>query len=215
MNKFVWKWQDTVIVLLGLGAFIFALVNYNRLPDQLPIHFSTGGVDRYGDKLSSLGLLVCLGLFLPLAMGVARHIDPKRSNYAKFENAFAMLRLVIAVLLDLVLVATVLYGLGYSINMTNAVLAGVGVLLIIMGNYIPQIKDNYFIGIRTPWTLNSPEVWRKTHRLGGRLWVLAGILVAIGTFLPSRWSTAIILLSMIPLVVIPTFYSWSISRKQE
>ncbi|WP_438434100.1 SdpI family protein [Gorillibacterium sp. sgz500922] len=215
-KKQFWSWQDTVIVILGLAAILFAVVNYNRLPDQLPMHFDIhGNVDRYGGKLNAIGFLACLGLFLPIALGVARHIDPRKGNYDMFQNAFGIFRIALAVFLDLMLVAIVLYGLGHKINMTNSVMVGIGLLFLVMGNYMPQIKDNFFIGIRTPWTLSDPEVWRKTHRLGGRLWVLAGLLVAIGALLPTDWMPAVILIALIPLAVIPLFYSWWISRKAD
>jgi len=215
-NSSIWRWQDAAIVVLGVAVLTFALINYKALPDQLPLHFDIrGNVNRYGKKLNVIGLLAFFGLFLPLILGVVRRIDPRQSNYDKFQNAFGMIRLAIAAVLDLLLVAVVLNGLGHKINMKNDILLGVGLLFIVMGNSLPQVKGNFFVGFRTPWTLSDPEVWRKTHRLGGRLWVLAGILTGIAAFLPDFWSRAAVIVSIISLAVIPTVYSWWISKKPD
>lgn len=217
MNKNIfWRWQDTAIVLLGLAAIAFALINYKRLPDQLPMHFDVhGNVDRFGKKVNALGSLACLGLFLPLALGAVRHIDPRKSNYERFLNAFGMIRLILAVVLDLMLVAVVLYGLGYKINITNYARVGIGLVFIITGNYMPQVKDNFFVGIRTPWTLSNSEVWRRTHRLGGRIWVVTGLVLVLSAFLPVSWMLPILMIALIPLAIVPIFYSWWISRNPQ
>jgi uncharacterized membrane protein len=211
-----WQWQDTAIVVLGLAVIAFTLIHYKQLPDQLPMHFDVhDNVDGYGKKLNVIGFLSCLGLFLPIALGTVRRIDPRKSNYERFLNAFGMIRLVLAVFLDFILVAVVLYGLGHKINVTHYVTVGVGLIFMITGNYLPQVKDNFFVGIRTPWTLNNPEVWRRTHRLGGRLWVATGFLLVLSVLLPVPWRLPLLLIALIPLVFVPTVYSWWISRSPQ
>ncbi|MEO3946797.1 SdpI family protein [Gorillibacterium sp. CAU 1737] len=211
-----WRWQDTAILLIGLCSIGFAVINYQRLPDQLPIHFNVQGeADRFGDKLSSLGLISAIALLLPFALLATKFFDPKRANYAKFASAYANIRLILALVFNFVLVSTVLYGLGTPIKTTQFALIAVGLLFFVLGNFMPQIKDNYFVGIRTPWTLNDPEVWRKTHRIGGKLWMLAGLIVVLGSFLPPAWKTAVILVAFIPLLIVPTVYSYLISPKKK
>jgi uncharacterized membrane protein len=91
MKRFVRKWQDTVIVLMWVLSIGFALINYNKLPEQMPTHFNwQGEADRYADKGSHIALLGSLSLILPLVMSVVRAVDPKKQNYPKFENAFGM-----------------------------------------------------------------------------------------------------------------------------
>lgn len=178
MKDFKWRWQDTVVVLVGLAAVLFALLNYSKLPDRLPVQFGIKGqVNRTWNKELAIAVWGTVGILLPLLMQFTRRMDPKRENYKKFENSYAMTRLTVGVLLNLMLVVSVLHGLGRMPNIAKLSLIAAGLLLMVIGNFLPQVKDNYLFGVRTPWTLNSPEVWRRTHRISGILWVIAGLLI--------------------------------------
>lgn len=216
MKDFKWKWQDTLIVILGVLALGYALVNYSKLPDQLPAQFSiTGEVNRYWPKSSIIIQGAVLGLVLPLAMQFIRRIDPKKDNYSKFTGAYKMIRLAIAVLMDAMLVLSVAKGLNPDFAAGKLAIAAVGVLFIALGNYMPQIKDNYFTGIKTPWTLASPEVWRKTHRFSGYMWVAGGLLLMLAAFLPKTASISLIITSLLIAVLVPYVYSWLISQRMK
>jgi len=145
-------------------------------------------------------------------MQLTRSIDPKRENYKRFENAYAMSRLAIGALFSLILVLTVLYGLDKNINVGKIAMGAIGVMFIAIGNYMPQVKDNYLFGVRTAWTLSSPEVWRKTHRLSGRMWMVGGLLIFGAAFLSGIWSQALIITALVLAIIIPVLYSWVISR---
>jgi uncharacterized membrane protein len=106
-------------------------------------------------------------------------IDPRGTNYAKFGGAFeAIIDSLMLFLLGMHIVL-LRAGLGHPVQMERIVPFGVGVLLIVIGNLLPRARPNWFVGIRTPWTLSSDRVWEKTHRLGGRLFVAGGFLIAI------------------------------------
>ncbi|WP_042131029.1 SdpI family protein [Paenibacillus sp. RS8] len=214
MKDFKWRWQDTLIVILGLASLSYALINYGKLPQELPAQWGiTGKVNRYWDKSIAIPLWGILGIVLPLIMQFTRSIDPKRENYKKFENAYAMSRLAIGVLFNLMLVLTVTYGLGKDINVGKIAIGAVGVMFIALGNYMPQVKDNYLFGVRTAWTLSSPEVWRKTHRLSGRMWMVGGLLIFGGAFLSGVLSQALIIAALVLAIIVPVLYSWIISRQ--
>lgn len=214
MKDFKWRWQDTLIVVLGLASLSYALINYGKLPQELPAQWGiTGKVNRYWDKSIAIPLWGILGIVLPLIMQFTRSIDPKRENYKKFENAYAMSRLAIGVLFNLMLVLTVAYGLGKDINVGKIAIGAVGVMFIALGNYMPQVKDNYLFGVRTAWTLSSPEVWRKTHRLSGRMWMVGGLLIFGGAFLSGVLSQALIIAALVLAIIVPVLYSWIISRQ--
>lgn len=216
MKDFKWKWQDTVIVILGLASLVYALINYSKLPDQLPSSIGiTGKVNRYWGKNEIIATFSLLGIALPLLMQFTRSIDPKRENYKKFENAYAMIRLAIGVLFNLILVLIVAYGLGKDINISKITIAAVGLMFIAIGNYMPQVKDNYLFGVRTAWTLASPEVWRKTHRLSGAMWVIAGLLIIPGAFLTEIWATTLIIMALVLAIAVPILYSIVISRQSK
>jgi len=89
----------------------------------------------------------------------------------------------------------------------------VGILFIVMGNYLPQVKSNYFMGIRTPWTLSSEDVWVKTHRLSGKICFVAGIVIFVSTFLPAYLSSDIIISMIAIIVIVPTAYSYFMFKK--
>ncbi|QQZ61925.1 SdpI family protein [Paenibacillus sonchi] len=212
MKDFKWKWQDTVIVILGVLSLGYALANYGKLPDQLPAHFDIRGeADRYWSKGSVIALTGFLGLIFPLAMQFIKSVDPKKENYSKFQNAYKMIRLAIAALFDAMLVLTVSYGLNQNIPAGKIAMVAIGLLFIVVGNFMPQIRDNYFTGIRTAWTLASPEVWRKTHRFSGVMWMIGGLLIALGAFLPKSLSISMIIAALVIAIILPFAYSWLIS----
>ncbi|KWX77843.1 hypothetical protein AMQ84_11430 [Paenibacillus riograndensis] len=214
MKDFKWKWQDTVIVILGVLSLGYALANYGKLPDQLPAHFDIRGeADRYWSKGSVIALTGFLGLIFPLAMQFIKSVDPKKENYSKFQNAYKMIRLAIAALFDAMLVLTVSYGLDQNIPAGKIAMVAIGLLFIVVGNFMPQIRDNYFTGIRTAWTLASPEVWRKTHRFSGVMWMIGGLLIGLGAFLPKSLSISMIIAALVIAIILPFAYSWLISSR--
>ncbi|MEK3717513.1 MULTISPECIES: SdpI family protein [unclassified Paenibacillus] len=214
MKNFTWKWQDTLIVILGFLSLGYALVNYGRLPDQLPAQFSlTGKVNTYWSKGSVIALFSFMGLIFPLAMQFIRNIDPKGENYNKFQGAYKMGRLTVAVICDAALVLSVSYGLDEHFAAGKWATVSVGLLLAVIGNFLPQIRDNYFTGIRTPWTLNDPAVWRRTHRFSGRMWVTGGLLIALGAFMSTTLSVSMIIAALVIMIILPIVYSWLISRR--
>ncbi|WP_339318853.1 SdpI family protein [Paenibacillus sp. FSL R10-2734] len=214
MKDFKWRWQDTLIVVLGLASLAYALINYGKLPQELPAQWGiTGKVNRSWDKNIAIFMFGILGIVLPLIMQFTRSIDPKRENYKKFENAYAMSRLAIGVLFNLMLVLSVAYGLGKDINVGKIAIGALGVMFIALGNYMPQVKDNYLFGVRTAWTLSNPEVWRKTHRLSGGMWMIGGLLIFAGAFLSGVWSQALIITALVLAIIVPVLYSWIIARQ--
>lgn len=169
---------------ISMVSLLVALFFLPRLPAQVPTHWNmTGQIDGYGPPVSILQMpLISLGLnlllsFLPL-------IDPKRQNYEKFAGVYRILRLILSVYFagftGILLVSATHPG---ALQVNALILAGIGLLLTFLGNYLPKIKPNYFVGVRTPWTLASETVWRKTHRLSGFLWVGGGLLMAAAGFL--------------------------------
>ncbi|KAA9002125.1 DUF1648 domain-containing protein [Paenibacillus spiritus] len=214
MKKINWKWQETAAVAAGLLTLAYALMNYSRLPDKLPSHFGWNGeVNGYMDKAAVIAMTGLLGPLLPLLIRFTRRLDPKRDNYKRFEGAQGAIVLTISLFFDLMLLGTVRYGLGSTWIGGKLATAFAGVLLIIVGNYMPQIRDNYFLGIRTPWTLASPEVWRRTHRLGGLMWVAGGLLVIAGALTRGPVSPVLLASGLVLAILVPVVYSWLLHRR--
>jgi uncharacterized membrane protein len=140
-------------------------------------------------------------------------IDPRRANYTKFRGAYD---LVVAAILGLMLIvhsAVLAVGLGVNVPLPVVISLAVGTMLMIVGNVLPRARPNWFFGIRTPWTLSSDRVWERTHRLGGRAMVVAGLIIAISGFTPPPWPGILIAVAAVGAAVIPIVYSYVVWRE--
>lgn len=143
----------------------------------MPSHWNVQGqVDDYIDKTLGAFLFPTLITAIYLGMLLLPLVDPGRKNYVKFAGAYTWFRWVLVLFLSAIYPVTVLYVLGVPVDVGRFVQAGISLLVIFLGNFLGQVRHNYFVGVRTPWTLADEEVWAKTHRLTGRLFVLAGVL---------------------------------------
>ena len=102
---------------------------------------------------------------------------------------------------------------GTDVRMNEMIYAGIGLLFIVLGNYMGKVRKNFFIGIRTPWTLASDEVWNRTHRLGGKILILIGLFMMLNTFV--RFQPGVVIAAIVTLVLIPVVYSYVIYRRIE
>jgi uncharacterized membrane protein len=180
--------KEWYILVLLIAPFIASVYLWNDLPQEVPIHFSIQGeANDWGPKwviaflFPAIGLLsyFCL-IFLPL-------IDPKkRIEYNQKPIAAAAIRIVLALFIVFMYVFVMAASLGTSINIAVYIQIGVGMLIILLGNYMNSVKPNYFIGVKTPWTLENEEVWKKTHRLTSKLWIFAGLCMISIPFIVTK-----------------------------
>ena len=216
MDKFFRKIVWLVIVL---PAVYLALV-WNKLPEKVAMHFDLkGNVDRFGSKneliiMSSVMILMNAVVYLILT-NIYR-IDPKR--YAAehksrlYRIAFAVCVFISAVLC-LIIYSSTQGNIKFS---TRLILSGVGLLFAFIGNYMHNLKPNYFAGFRLPWTLENEDNWRKTHLLGGKVWFVGGLVIAvICLLLPPEASMVAFFSIMLILVLIPAIYSYRLYKKQK
>ncbi|WP_066640280.1 SdpI family protein [Desulfolucanica intricata] len=204
-------WPAIIIIFAGFVAAFFV---YPHMPEQVPSHWNLQGeVDDYasrfwgtfGPPLLTVGIYVMM-VFLPL-------IDPRRQNYMKFTRAYQVFKIVLVLFLTGLYVITILYSLGYKVSINRLVPLGVSMLFIVIGNYFGQIRHNYFVGIKTPWTLASEEVWLKTHRFGAKVWVTAGFLGIVGSLISGKWGLIIMLAALAAAIILPTIYSFIIFKR--
>ena len=154
---------------------------------------------------------------LSLLLRFLPRIDPKRSNYEKFSGAYAAFRLAFALFFCL-LQGVILYSAFHpeGLDVGRILTSAVGMFLCVIGNFMPKFKHNYFIGIRTPWTLASESVWYTTHRMAGPLWVAGGLFLFALGFLASSAVTYRLLLGVIAvLVAVPFLYSFLQYRREK
>ena len=175
MMKFKLK-RDIFSLVVLAAASIFILWIYSGLPDQIPINWGMSGeVDGYMSKpLGAFwGILAGIGIYLFFYLQLV--IDPLRENYERFEDKYWLIRDLMVVLF----VGTNLYGIFWALDYIrepSIIIALISILFIVLGNYMPTFKRNWFLGIKTPWTLSSEESWNKTHRLGGKLFIATGLI---------------------------------------
>jgi uncharacterized membrane protein len=204
------KWIPLVIIAV---AFIASAAVYSHLPARVPSHWNVAGeIDGWMSKEWGAFVmpLTLMGLFAMLY--VLPRIDPRGANYAKFRGTFETVMITTMAFLLGVHLIMLAIALGKDVSMSRVIPIGVGMLLIVLGNLMPRTRSNWFVGLRTPWTLSSDRVWERTHRLGGRLLVAAGALVVLtGIFAPSR-SEIVLIASAVCVSVVVFAYSYIIWR---
>jgi uncharacterized membrane protein len=174
-----WRVELALLLLIAL-MFGAALVVWPSAPSDIPVHWNASGqVDRYGGKFEGLLLLPLMALGLYLLMRYLPNIDPGRLNYARFGGAYTAIRAGVLLLMAGIYAMVIAWVLGSPVDMSRAVPLAVGALFVLFGSVLGQVQPNWFVGIRTPWTLSSTESWSRTHRLGGRLFVALGVLFAV------------------------------------
>ena len=204
---------ELIQVLLLVAAFVWAGFAWNRIPEEVPIHWNIQGeVDQYGGKFSALLLTPLAAAGVYVLMLVLPLIDPGRENYQRFAVPYTIFRLVIFGFLALCHIAMQVVAFGYPLNMNVVMYLGVGVLMVVLGNMMGKIRPNWFVGVRTPWTLSSKDSWTKTHRLAGRLFVVLGVLSIVTAWSTSVWVFWLNVAAWLVVVVGIVVYSYCIWR---
>jgi len=171
-----WK-ADALALGMIAAMFVLAAISWSAAPDLIPVHWNWAGQpDRFGGRFEGLlGLpLAAAGVYAVLLF--LPRLDPRRKNYDAFAGPFAMIRTAVVGLLLGIDAVVLLWMRGQRTHLNTVVAAEVGIALLVMGNYLPKVKSNWFVGVRTPWTLSSEASWRQTHRLAGWLFTVSGML---------------------------------------
>jgi|SRR5665213_2283765 len=202
--------KEAIIWLLILLPFIYVLVIWNKVPDIVPTHFNYKGVpDDYSGKTFALLLLPVMNLIIYFILFYIPRIDPRRKNYAFFGSSYQNIRLLIHMLLAGIFIFITQTTSGGAPLKMNAFFSGILLFFALLGNYLRTVRSNFFVGIRTPWTLSSDLVWRKTHELAGKIWFYSGIILAIAVFfLPQVVATIVMFSGIFLMAIIPIVYSY-------
>jgi len=200
--------------LIVAASFIVSLSLYSKLPDQIPMHWNLAGeVDRYGSRLEGAFTMPVLSAVILLMLIWLPAIDPRKKSYEKFADFYKLFQWVMVLFLIGMQSLTLSWALGYQFSISLYVKLGIGILFMFLGNYLGKTRSNWFVGIRTPWTLENDEVWNKTHRLAGRLMFAAGILTLILAFIDQGFTMFLLLGAVLLASVIPVIYSFLLYRQ--
>ncbi|MGR9545936.1 SdpI family protein [Priestia megaterium] len=200
------------ITLLTLVAWLIALPH---LPATMPIHWGANGeADGFATKINAMILTVGIMVLIYFIIAFVPRIDPRKENYKYFSKTYNILLNAVLLLFFFVNMSTILQGLGYNVPMSYIAPIMAGLVFIIIGNYLQRVRSNYFMGIRTPWTLSNETVWKKTHRLSGKVFFIGGLLILISAFLPDGYKSVIMWGSIVLCVAVPYLYSYLAYKKE-
>lgn len=196
----------SIIILLPI---LVGVILWNQLPEQIPSHWNLNGeIDSWSSKpFAVFGMpLIMLAIQWICALGTGT--DPKKANHP--PKIVHLVLWIIPVLNMMLSVITYASALGQKVQVEVVMPILIGLLLTIVGNYLPKCKQNYTIGIKIPWTLNSEENWNKTHRFAGWLWTICGLVIVLTGFLGGFWIFfgAVLLMALAPVI-----YSYLLHRK--
>lgn len=210
--KKISRMQGIALVLALLSPAVTA-VFYGRLPAEIPTHWGLDGTVTYGAK-STLWLLGGLPAALWCLFVLLPSIDPRRESYRKFRGVYDALNAVMMLFFLGMICITISEAMNPErISVAAVVTAGCGLLFAFLGNMMPKFKSNFFVGIKTPWTLSSTEVWNRTHRFAGYLWFAGGILIVpLAVLLPNEkllfglFMAIILVMAFLPMVMSYVWY---------
>lgn len=208
------------IALIAVGNLVAFLCLLPIMPDQLPSHWGiTGSVDKWSSKESQV-VLASLPIVLLVLFRVIPRIDPKGRNFDRFAGIYQAFSAALVIFMASITWMGPLTAWGFLSSeksiVSTFVLGFIGLLFIGLGNYMPRVKPNYTFGIRTPWTIADEEVWRRTHRMSGPLFIVAGIATLIAALVAlsaPAVSIAIMFAAILGVTAIAGIYSYVIWKK--
>ena len=207
------KYFIAIRILLVL-LFAVSAVFYPQLPDRLASHWNAAGeADGYSSKFWGLFMLPLIATVLALLLILIPRLDPLKTNIEKFKGSYYQFIVAFLIFFLYIQALTIVFNLGYTFNMTLVLMPAFAILFYFVGTMVGKAKRNYFIGIRTPWTLASDTVWDKTHALGAKLFKIAAGISLIG-ILFGQYAVWFMLVSVLIAAITTIIYSYIIFQRE-
>lgn len=207
--------SEIISLIIIIISAIIGIYFYPRLPEKIASHWNTQGeVNGYMPKFWGVFLMPMISAVMWLIFLIIPKIDPKKENIEKFRKYFDRFIILLFLFLLYIYILTLYWNLGNQFDFIRFLLPVFAILFYFTGDLISKSEMNWTIGIRTPWTLSSETVWKKTHTLGGKLFKASAIITLVGLFFPSIafWFT------IIPVIIFSIFiiaYSYFAFRKEK
>lgn len=215
MIKYNYK-TEIIPILVVILSLVLANYFYVHFPDRVVSHWDINGTpDGFSNRFTGAFAIPGLLVFMYALFFVLPLFDPKKERYESFGHVYRIFRNSILTVLFAIYALSGAYNLGYPINIGAVAPVIIGLLFIILGNYMGKIKPNWFVGIRTPWTLSSENVWNKTHRVGGAAFVLLGILLLLTPLLPAAAKFLVLIVGIVVMVFGTMIYSYLLYKKEQ
>jgi uncharacterized membrane protein len=205
---------EIIIVGIALLSFAIGVYYYPRMPEQMASHWNAKGqVDDYLPRSWGVFLIPAVLVGLALLFLAIPRVDPLRENIEKFRKYYDGFVILFMLFMIFVYFQTILWSIGIKISPNAYIPIAAGLLFVGSGILIEKTRRNWFIGIRTPWTLSSDEVWDKTHRMGGKLFKIAGVIAMVGIFFQS-YAVFFVLIPALLVAAYTVVYSYLEYRKE-
>lgn len=213
--KYSLKTEITSILIL-VTTWILGIYFYFNFPDRVITHWNFyGEPDGFSGRFTGALMMPIILLGMYLLFLILPSLDPKKERYESFFKVYNILRTAILLVMFLIFTVTGLVNLGIPIDINIAIPSIIGVLFIVLGNYMGKVKQNWFFGFRLPWTLSSENVWNKTNRFGGWSLIILGILIIIVPFLSKNLAYFVFISGILFLTMGTAVYSYFIYKKEQ
>ncbi len=209
-NKKYWLLTSAVTLL----PMLIGLLLWDKLPDKLPTHFGIdGAADGWGSKGFAVFGIPSMWLTFQLIIWAVTSLDKQNQGHnRKVLNLVGLIFPAMSIVFALLIYS---HGMEVDLNLSSFLFPLLGLFFILIGNWLPKIKQNATLGIKIKWTLYNEENWNKTHRFGGWCWVIGGILFCLMGFVPDNALLWLLPLELVLLAVVPMVYSWRLAKKQQ
>lgn len=208
------KTTNKLLYVLCIISYVGIIISYQYLPEMIPTHWNFNGVIDDNSNKKTIFILGLIPFIMTLLFDKLPNLDPKKQNYEKHKKAYGVVKISVVLLMAVMSWITIAVSLGLQLEINKIIPIFIGIMFILMGNYMPTIKSNYFFGIRNPWTLANESVWKKTHKLGGYVFAFSGILFIIMAFVPTEEVMIGLVVFMLILMMLVNVYSYKLFHKE-
>lgn len=200
------KWIPLALIVV---AVIVSIAVYPQLPDRVPTHWNTAGeVNGWSSRFWGAWMLPLVMATVWFIMRAIPHIDPRKANYEKFAGMYDWLVILVIAFMLVMHVVIIMSAMGSQVPIHAVVMPSVGIFIAIIGLLLPKVHPNWFVGIRTPWTLTSDLSWERTHKIGGVLFVILGLLMVATTILDPTTAIWILIIAGVAITLFLFVYSY-------
>ncbi len=209
------RFESVIWAMLAVNAAV-SFWFYSRFPSRVPTHWNAAGeIDGWSTPGFAAFFFPAMIIALYLLLVFLPAADPQKKRYEEFSRPYQVIRFAIVAYMTMLYFVTSLIGLGYDISVPKVMALSIGLLFIVLGNFMPKFRKNWFVGIRTPWTLSNEDVWNMTHRVGGKLFTIGGLLVMLTVFLRAEWSFIAMMIVVFAVTIGTVGYSWWLWRSRQ
>ncbi len=203
---------DKVSVVMIIASTVLAVLVYPKLPEQFPIHWNAAGdIDGYSSRLVGAFMMPLIALSVLVVFKILPRISPVGFKLDESRSVLDIIQTILVALFCTIGVAMILVSIGYKLDMVKVIVIGSGLMLMATGNVLGKVRKNFFVGIRTPWTLADDEVWARTHRFAGRSFFAGGLLICTIALINPH--PVIIVIAAAAAALAPVFFSFFVYRQ--